>query len=54
MIFTIANQNLAKKNVGDYVEIAGQMDLQAKTVHIDSLKMLTRGTATCDRPTLSN
>ena len=54
MIFTIANQSLAKKNVGDYVEIAGQLDLQTKTVRIDSLKMLTRGNATCDRPTLSN
>jgi len=54
MIFAIANQSPAKKNVGDYVEIAGQMDLQAKTIHIDSLKMLTQGTATCDRPTLSN
>ena len=30
MIFEIANQNLAKKNIGDYVEIAGQMDLEAK------------------------
>src|SRR5580704_2658727 len=26
MIFEIANQNLARKNIGDYVEIAGQMD----------------------------
>ncbi len=54
MIFVIVNQDLAKKNIGDYVEIAGHMDLQAKTVRVDSLKMLERGTATCDRPTLSN
>ena len=54
MIFEIANQNLAKKNIGDYVEIAGQMDLQAKTVRIASLKMVTRGTASCERPKLSN
>ena len=54
MIFEIANQNLAKKNVGDYVEIAGRMDLQAKTIHIASLTMLTRGTASCDRPKLSD
>ncbi|MGA2347844.1 MAG: hypothetical protein ABSF93_17675 [Candidatus Sulfotelmatobacter sp.] len=54
MIFVIVNQDLAKKNVGDYVEIAGHMDLQAKTVRVDSLKMLEPGTATCDRPTLSN
>jgi hypothetical protein len=54
MIFEIANQNLAKKNIGDYVEIAGQMDLQAKTVRIASLRMVTRGTASCERPKLSN
>lgn len=54
MIFTIANQSLAKKNVGDYVEIAGQTDLQAKTVRIASLKMLTKGTASCGRPPLAN
>jgi Mg-chelatase subunit ChlD len=40
MIFVIVNQDLAKKNVGDYVEIAGHMDLQAKTVRVDSLKLL--------------
>jgi len=34
MIFVIVNQDLAKKNVGDYVEIAGHMDLQAKTVRV--------------------
>src|ERR1039458_3275060 len=38
MIFEIANQSLAKKNIGDYVEIAGQMDLQAKTDRIASLR----------------
>jgi len=54
MIFAIANQNLAKKNIGDYVEIAGEMDLQAKTVRITSLRMLEKGTASCDRPQLSN
>jgi hypothetical protein len=54
MIFVIVNQDQAKKNVGDYVEIAGYMDVQAKTVRVDSLKLLETGTATCDRPTLSN
>lgn len=54
MIFEIVNQNLAKKNIGDYVEIAGQMDLQARTVRIASLKMLEPGTASCERPKLSN
>jgi hypothetical protein len=54
MIFAIVNQDPAKKNVGDYVEISGHMDLQTKTVRVDSLKLLEAGTATCDRPTLSN
>ena len=54
MIFEIANQNLARKNIGDYVEIAGQMDLQAKTVRIAFLRMLTRGNASCERPQLSH
>ena len=54
MIFEIANQSLARKNIGDYVEIAGQMDLEAKTVRIASLRMLTRGTASCERQKLSN
>jgi hypothetical protein len=54
IIFEIANQSLAKKNIGDYVEIAGQMDLQAKTVRIATLKMLTRGNASCERPKLSD
>jgi hypothetical protein len=53
MIFEIANQNLARKNIGDYVEIAGQLNLQAKTVRIDSLRMLEQGTASCERPKLS-
>lgn len=54
MIFEIANQTLAKKNIGDYVEIAGEMDLEAKTLRIATLKMLTRGSASCGRPKLSN
>jgi len=53
-IFAIANQALARKNVGDYVEIAGQIDAISKTIRIASLKMLAPGTATCDRPQLKN
>ena len=54
MIFEISNQSLAKKNVGDQVEIAGQIDLQAKTIRIASLKLLSVGVASCARPKLSN
>jgi hypothetical protein len=54
MIFDISNQQVARKNVGDYVEIAGSINLNAKTVSIGSMKMLTRGTASCSRPALKN
>jgi hypothetical protein len=54
MIFTIANQSIARTNVGDYVRVAGEIDLQAGTVRIASLKLLARGTAGCERPKLSN
>jgi hypothetical protein len=54
MIFDIANQGAAKENVGDYVEIIGQIDLQAKIIRVGSLKLLERGTASCERPKLSN
>lgn len=53
-IFTVTNQSLAKKNVGDYVEIVGQTDFGAKTIRISSLRMLERGTASCSRPQLKN
>jgi hypothetical protein len=53
MIFDISNQSLAKNNVGDYVEISGHTDTQAKTIHIASLKMLSVGVASCARPKLT-
>jgi hypothetical protein len=53
MIFDLANSSLAKKNVGDYVEIDGQVDIQAKTVRIQSVKMIAVGAAACERPKLS-
>lgn len=51
-IFAIDNPALAKKNVGDYVEIKGQTNLQAKTIRIESLKMLSAGVASCERAKL--
>lgn len=49
-IFDIANQEAAKKNIGDYVEVTGLLNRPAKSVHIDSLKMLEQGRAMCDVP----
>jgi hypothetical protein len=49
-ILVIANQDIAKKNVGDYVEVSGEVDAQAKTIKVDSLKFLDSNHAMCDAP----
>jgi hypothetical protein len=49
-LLTIANQNAARERVGDYVEINGELDQQTKSLHIDSLKLLEKGSAMCDVP----
>jgi hypothetical protein len=49
-LLSIANQDVAKERVGDYVEISGDLDEQGKTLHIDSLKLLEKGRAMCDVP----
>lgn len=36
------------EHVGDYVEIKGNLDAQAKTLHIDSIRLLEKGSAMCD------
>jgi hypothetical protein len=49
-ILDVANQDAARENIGDYVEITGSVDQQAKTVRVDSLKLLEKGRAKCDPP----
>ena len=49
-LLTVANQDAARKNIGDYVDVTGDIDQQSKTLHIDSLTMITQGRANCDRP----
>jgi len=49
-LMTIANQNAAREQVGDYVEINGELDEQAGSLRIDSLKLLEKGRAMCDVP----
>lgn len=49
-LLTIVNQEIAKERVGDYVEISGDLDEQAKTLHVDSMKLLEKGRAKCDVP----
>jgi hypothetical protein len=50
VILNIANQDVAKKNIGDYVEATGALDPQTKTLRINSVKMLAPGKAMCSLP----
>jgi len=45
-----SDQDAAKSNVGNYVEVSGVFDQQSKTVSIDSLRMLEEGKVMCARP----
>ncbi len=47
-VLNITNQEIAKANIGDYVEVTGTVEEQTKTLHIDSLKRITQGRAICD------
>lgn len=49
-LLTVENPDAATERVGDYVEISGDLNEQAKTLRIDSLKLLEKGRATCDVP----
>lgn len=49
-LLTIENPDAATERVGDYVEISGEVDDQAKTLRIDSMKLLEKGRAMCDVP----
>jgi hypothetical protein len=46
----IRNQDAARQNIGDPVEITGEVDAGAKTVQIDSLKMIEKSRAMCEAP----
>jgi hypothetical protein len=49
-VLVIENQDIAKKNVGDYVEIIGNVDPKTKLLHADSLKFLDKNRAMCGVP----
>ena len=49
-LLTIANQDVAKERVGDYVEISGELNEESKTLRVDSLTLLEKGRAMCDVP----
>lgn len=49
-LLVIANQDAAMERVGDYVEVSGEVDDQAKTLRVDSMKLLEKGRAMCGVP----
>ena len=49
-ILVLTNQDVGKKNIGDYVEIAGEIDSKAMTIHADSVKFLEKGSVMCEAP----
>ena len=49
-LLVVANKDAAVERVGDYVEISGDLDEQARTLHIDSLKLLEKGHSMCAVP----
>lgn len=49
-LLTIENPDAATERVGDYVEITGDLNAQAKTLRIDFLKLLEKGRAMCGVP----
>ena len=50
-VFNIANQDAARGNIGDEVEVTGSIDARSNTLNIDSLKLISCGVAVCKRPT---
>ena len=49
-LLTIANQEAATENIGDYVGIKRSLDEQAKMLHVASLELLEKGHAMCEVP----
>lgn len=49
-LLVVANPEAARADIGDFVEVTGSVDANTKTLHIDTLKLLTKGVAMCDLP----
>jgi hypothetical protein len=49
-ILTIENQDAARRNLGDYVEIAGVLDPRTTNLRIASLRFLDKNRAMCSVP----
>jgi hypothetical protein len=48
-VLDISNQDAARDNIGDEVDVVGSVDSGANALHIDSVKLISRGVAECER-----
>jgi hypothetical protein len=53
-VLVLANQDIGKSHIGDYVEITGEVDSRQMTLHADSLKFLEKGVTMCDAPAMKS
>jgi hypothetical protein len=49
-VLVIANQDTAKDNLGDYVEITGEVGTAGATLRIDSIQLLKKGKSASHAP----
>jgi hypothetical protein len=48
-VLDISNQDAARDNIGDEVEVLVSLDSGTNVLHINSLKLISRGVAECER-----
>jgi hypothetical protein len=51
-LYEIANPELLKPQIGNYVEVRGVLDKQSNTLKVEKVKLLQVGTAQCGRKRL--
>jgi hypothetical protein len=49
-LLVVLNKDAAVERVGDYVEISGELDQQAGTLRIESMKLIEKGREMCGVP----
>jgi hypothetical protein len=49
-VLDIDNQDAAREQVGNLVEVSATPDASGKTLHLSSVKFLEAGVVACDRP----
>lgn len=48
-VLKIENQAAARDHIGDQVEVRGALNPQTKRLHIDAIKLVSKGVAACER-----